>query len=122
LISIKSALENDDRLITLSIPDYKGGSGVVDKDAFEFLFSGKENGNRNECLVSNWLNGQANTKRAPFHFEFTKWEDNGSYILVSAKYYGKLNALNLLSGLIGKTCDDINIVDGKITDLKLEKN
>jgi hypothetical protein len=122
LISIKSALENDDRLITFSIPDYKGGVGVVDKDAFEFVFSGKQNGNGNECMLSNWVKGEANTKRAPFHFEFTKWEDKGSYILISAKYHGKLNALNLLSGLIGKTCDDLIVVDGQITDLKLEKN
>jgi hypothetical protein len=120
LISIKSGLENDDRLITFSIPDYKGGMGIVNKDAYEFVFSGKENGN--ECILSNWVKGEANTHRAPFHFEFTKWEDKGSYILVSAKYHGKLNALNLLSGLIGKTCDDLVVSEGVIFDLKLEKN
>jgi hypothetical protein len=123
IISFKAGLKPDDRQLTLTLSNFKGDVGKVDKDLFEIALTGAVSGIADKsCIVSNWEKGQANTKHTPFDLEFTKWEDKGSYILASLKYSGKLYALNLFSGLIGKRCEDLMISGGVVTDLKLEKN
>ena len=121
-ISFKSAQKPDDRQITLVHKNAKMGKGVLDKNNFEVLLSGSADGvASNSCLVSNWKNGKANTEKTDFYFEITKFEEKGDHVLVSAKYSGKLFGLNMIKGLIGSSCKDVDIQEGAIKDLKVSK-
>lgn len=123
IISFKSSVGKDNRQITLINPNFKTGKGILNKNSFEIAISGSEDGNpANSCIASNWEGGNANTKHSDFYFEFTKWEDKGSYILCSGIYHGKLYGFNPMKGLTGTLCKDVTITEGSFEDLKVEKN
>lgn len=120
IISFKSAQSPDDRQITLIHKEAKIGKGVLDKKNYEVVLSGSSDGiAENSCLVSNWKDGKANTQKTDFYFEITKFEEKKDFIIVSAKYSGKIYGLNLFKGLVGAQCKDVEIKDGEIVDLKI---
>jgi hypothetical protein len=122
LISFKAALGKDDRQLTITIRKFKPQVGIVNRDNLEFLLSGSEDGVPNHsCLISNIVNSKASSKSGDLSFEITKYEDKGSYIILSAKYGGKIYGLNLLEGLVGKMCHDVVVKNGEIVDLRVDK-
>lgn len=123
IISFKAANAPDDRQLTIQFENIKPKIGKLDKNSFEFVISGDEQGvKENACFQSNWKNGQANTTHTDFYFECTKWEDKGDHLILSAKYSGTLYGLNLFKGLSGTSCKDLQIKDGEIKNLKIEKH
>ncbi len=122
VISFKSGQNPDDRQFTFIHKDAKVGLGILNIKNFEIVISGSSDGfPDNSCLVSNWKNGVANTQKTDFYFEITRFEDKTDYIILSAKYSGKLYGLNLFKGLAGDSCKDITIKNGEINNLKIDK-
>lgn len=123
IISFTADDKPDNRQLTIFSSDFKAGKGIVDDQTFEITITGSDDGNeKNSCILSNWEDGLANTKHTPFYLEFTKWEDNGTHILVSGHFHGKLYNFNPFKGLGVKLCKDISITNGVFENLKIEKN
>jgi hypothetical protein len=122
VLGLRSANTPDDRELTIKYIGPLPKVGKVDSKHFEIMFSGSADGiKENTCMVSNWKNGQANTQKMAFHFEITQWEDKGNHIILSAKYSGKLYGLNMLKGLIGEMCKNIEVASGEIKSLRIAK-
>jgi len=123
IISFKALNEPDDTQINITVDNVKPSVGKIDISNFEFGISGSESGDKNKpCLYSNWLNGQANTKKTSFYLEITQWEDKGDYIIISGKYSGKLYGFNPFKGLVGSLCkDELQVSEGEFKNLKVKK-
>jgi hypothetical protein len=111
--------KSDSRNLIIQSRSFKSGIGLKSVGSYEVAVLGSSDGDKNKtCIQSNWERGRANTKNTHFHFEISKWEEKGNFVLVSGKFSGELQGLNFL----GIKCPNIKITNGKFSDLMVEIN
>jgi hypothetical protein len=120
ILAFMSNQDPDARQMNITIKNFQGKTGTLEKEKFEMVISGSIDGNKdNAQFLSNWTDGLANSSKTKFQLEITKWEIQGDYIIISGNFLGLLYYTNLLKGLTKEKSKSVEVMNGRFENVKV---